>query len=287
MHITIHFLEKDAYWPRELQKHPSSAVKCLAVPRLYFSSYLWNQLQNIQNHSIYLLLGENDDNELMVYTWETTQLANRMGQHMKERDWIENILLFELRQNYGVSMLHYIESNLIKTIRDIGRRKDDNKNTGFTTVLEPQDIDAAEEIIDEIKVLLEVAGYDMMKPLVWKNKIQEIGIQGLGTAIEGIRELKISGGKATGLYDGKKITVLAWSIAKKEWWQATSPTTINSKKRTDILRNRLLLDWVLEEFWSDSLIFTKDYEFTTLTQAASIILWYHCSWPLVWWIRSE
>lgn len=285
MHITIHFLEKDPYWPKELQKHPSSSVKCVIVPRQYFSSYIGAQLQKVTNQSIYFLLWENDDNELMVYTGETTQLANRLSQHFNTRERVENFLLFELHQNYGVSMLHYIERNIIKSIREIWRWKDDNWNKGFWGKLESKDIDAAEEIIDEIKVLLEVAGYDMLKPLVWKNKSQDTEEPEI--TIEEIRELHISGGNAKGLYDGKKITVLAWSIAKKDRGTTNAAAGINSRKRAEILRNRLLLDWVLAEKDSETLVFTKDFEFTTLTQAAHLILWYHCSWPLVWWIRND
>jgi len=282
MHINIFFLKDSHYWPKEISKQPSNSLKWFLIPRNYFDWFLGEYLlHNIKNHSIYFLLWKNENNENLIYVWETTNPNNRINDHIKKREWIEEILIFEFNENPWKTILQNMEQRFIQLIRKNWKFEDDNKNWWFQTQITPREESSVKEIIIEISILAESLGFDFLKPPIWIIQKEVGGNEGDNIWIT---EYYIENPKAKWLYDWKKMTVIKSSLAKKDRTGVTNnQDTINSKNRTEKLRNQLIEKNILIEKW-DYLEFQEDYEFNSATAAAQIILCYHWSGKIMRWI---
>ena len=278
MHINIHFLQKDHYWPKKISQHPMNSLKWFFIPRNYFDRFLREYITaHVKKHCIYFLIWKDEESADLVYVWETTQIENRISTHIQKRERIESIIMIELNQNYWKSILQYIEWILIQKVRKYWRYKDDNSTKWFSVDLEEANQDSADEMIIEIEVLLDVLWYNFLKPPIWSTTKSDQSKE----KMIWIQEYKIDSPKAVWLYDGKRMTVTKWSQAKKaRTWISNNSDVIRTQQRVETLRNNLLEKWIIKIDW-DYCVFQHDYEFNSSSAAAHFIVCTHWSWPQI------
>lgn len=276
MHITIHLIEKDFYGPKKISLNPKSSLTLYNIP-IQYRDWLKNKSMN-ERDCIYILVGSDSVSDKLVYVWVSTQVSKRMNSHMSGRDRIEDVLIYKLNENYWESVLKFIESSLLAKIKRNIDWKLDNNNSWSSANIDDINGDLCDEILEEIEIISDASWYDFLKSPIWSSEYK--------WSNEWLVECTIDKGNqhARWIFDGKHLTVLAWSTAKKTWGKASNKDSINSKNRTAIIVEKLLENGVLIEMdWS--YVFQIDHEFSTATQAAHVILRTHCSWPLARWLR--
>jgi len=224
----------------------------------------------VNNIGVYLLFGYSNENpeELKIYIGEADNLYKRLAQHAKsdEKDfWNEAIAFSSKDDNLTKGHIKYLEYRLINIL---GK----NKNYDLINNLNPSkpklsemDEDEMEMFLDNMKILIPVLGY---KLFVSKNKSK---------AKKSFYKLKISGIKAKGDRTDNGFIVYKNSQIKDSIANSLS-------EGYKAIRKMLIEKNIIDE---DKKIFIEDYEFSSPSAAAAIIMGYPMNGRTAWKDENE
>lgn len=114
---------------------------------------------------VYVLFGTNDEDEPAAYIGEGDYVANRLDQHNLNKDfWKDVVIITSKDMNLTKAHVRYLESELIKLARSIGRFKLVNGNapTGGAALPEADESDM-KYFISQIQILMPVLGFDIFR----------------------------------------------------------------------------------------------------------------------------
>ncbi|MEK6667691.1 MAG: GIY-YIG nuclease family protein [Pseudomonadota bacterium] len=230
----------------------------------------------VRRQGVYFLIGQDDQSgQEAAYIGEAEVVVERIIQHVSQKEfWSECIAFTSKDENLTKSHIKYLESKLVAAASSADRYVVINSSAPQESALPRADKDAMDEFASNIRILLGVLGHRVLEPIsTTKQKIsptltapqpasQNVEPQNesaAGTSFF-MRTSKLS---ATALLTSNELVVLQNSQAAKEA-QASLPPGYSA------IRNKLISMGVLKEA-SDHLVFTRDYPFSSPSQAASII----------------
>lgn len=229
--------------------------KALAAPRTDFDDLLLRE--ELEGSGVYILTGTDAaTGKPMAYIGEAEILSDRLKTHKNLEFWITAVVFLSKDENLTKSHIRYLEGRLIEEARAANRFTLHNAQSSGARLPEADRADM-EEFLAKIHQLLPVLGSELLTP-VGGPQNTEIYAPSLHTEI---RDLVAHGRRTpTGfvVLSSSQAVAEPRPSAEKYW-----PTLL-------ALRQQLLADGSMVP--QDShLVFTKDVEFTSPSQAASII----------------
>jgi len=211
--------------------------------------------EDLATQGVYLLIGESEDGDGMIYIGESENLKDRVRSHNKTKDfWDTAICFFSKDGNLNKAHVKYLEELLIAESVEAGRMKIENGNQPSRTRL--SESDEAEVLIfaENIKLILSTVGYTFLKkPAEYESENKEVFF------------CKGPDAEAKGFYSSEGLVVLKGSVARKEIAES-------AKDRHLKMRPTLLAEGSLKDHSETSYIFTKDVVFTSPSNAAQNVL---------------
>lgn len=239
--------------------------QAIKIPRNLFADN--KGISELLRPGIYFLLGQNTDNpdDKMVYIGEANNLSERIIQHLRDSDkaFAETIICFSSKdENLTVSHTKYLELKIIRHISSSSEFRLTNKKDGNSINLPKMVQDEMDDYFDNMKVILPTLGYSVLHQSKVTSKKAEVFY------------LEVSGYKAIGVLTSNGIEVQKGSEMKKEETPSLSGSYSNLRKTIQEKR-------IVENKFG-KLVFIENYEFTSPSTAAAIILGYSVNGRVTW-----
>jgi len=240
--------------------------KAVCAPRGNFKKIDYSEM--VGSSCIYFLVGINEENDLPnIYVGESDTFGNRLSDHNYKKDWWRELVVFySLDKSLTKTSARYLEKICIDRLAKAGRCNLMNGNERNEANIPLEDKSGLEEFYSNITTILPLLGYDVFEQI-------DLGIG----KRKGLQLLCTSGyANARGIFltDGKMI-VLKGSTINKENTPSFDHHNYNN------LKDKLIEIGKLSE-QDDSYIFTDDYEFSSPSAAAAVILGRSASGPNEW-----
>ncbi len=230
------------------------------------------KFEQLNGPCVYFLIGESDESDLLnVYVGEADSFSQRVKDHLRKKDWWQNVVVFfGYNNNPSKTGIEYLESFIYSDLINAARCILENGNKPALPNISKHDIPGLHIFYENIKLIMPVMGFDIFAVDIKEDKINEsqhIFCEGKGSKSEAI------------LLDDGKVLVLKGSTAIKE--NAPSFEKHNYKKIKD---NLLKIDRLVEV--GDYLSFSEDYLFDSLSAAAAVILARSAQGPKEWKFKT-
>lgn len=229
--------------------------KALAAPRTEFDDLL--KRDELEGSGVYILTGTDPvTSKPMAYIGEAEVLADRLKTHKSLEFWIAAVVFLSKDENLTKSHIRYLEGRLIEEAKAVARFVLQNAQ-GSGARLPESDRHDMEEFLVKIRQLLPVLGSELLTP---------IGGPVATSAPADILQTELKGLLARGKRTPTGFVVFANSQAVSDprpSAQQHSPTLLS-------LRQQLLDDGSLVQ-QNGHLVFAKDIEFSSPSQAAAIV----------------
>ncbi|SHO48706.1 GIY-YIG nuclease family protein [Anaerocolumna xylanovorans] len=249
----------DGRWMCELSNWTGKAYK---IPRTYVKSSC--DRQELKNTGIYFLFGKDDESGIdQVYIGEAENIYSRLMQHLSEKDfWNECVVFISKDNNLNKAHVKYLENKIYTLAKEAGRYKLTNSNTPTLSSLSESDGAEMDEFIENAKLLLSAVGHKVLE--------NATGSLLNGKSISKFY-LESSGFKANGsptsdgfvIYKGSKI----------------SNTVASSLTKSVISKRQNLIDTGIID---SNLTFTQDFLFSSPSIAAAIVVGYSINGRIAW-----
>jgi len=240
--------------------------KATCAPRTSLKKMDYEELKS--SACVYFLVGQSEDGGLSnVYVGETDVFGSRVNDHDYKKDWWQEIIVFFSQDgSLTKTSAKYLECVCLKRLKDAGKCNIMNGNIPTQTTILQEDVSGLEEFFANTTIVLPLLGYDIFE----QKDIKDVKKAGLSLFCSG------KGAEAKGLLleDGK-LLVLKGSTAIMKNAPAFEQHNYRKLKDKLISIDRLKVQ-------DDYLIFTDDYEFSSPSAAAAIILARSASGPIEW-----
>lgn len=217
---------------------------------------------------VYFLFGFNDESpdERIVYIGESDNIYDRLVQHTKDENksfWSEAIAFTSKDDNLTKGHIKYLEYELIKQAKLNAKYTIHNKNDSAKTSLPEMAISDMDTFLDNIRIVLPTIGYDLLEqPLNIKEKGKKYF------------QLEMSGLKARGFLSNNGFVVTKGSLVSIEIKESLSTSYKNLKDN--------LIDKDILKKDGNYYTFQKDYEFSSSSTAAAVIVGYAINGRVSW-----
>lgn len=239
----------------------------LVVPRDTLEAALARE--DIATQGVYLLLGESENGEQMLYVGESENVRDRLRSHHRSKDFWDTALCFFSKDGIlNKAHVKFLEELLVAEANAAGRLQIENGNVPGKTRL--SESDEAEVLIfaEHIKIILSTIGYTFLKKPTEYEQEREIFV------------CKGPDANARGFYSSEGFVVLKDSLARTE-------IVSSAKERHLKRRPSLLADGALVEHDEHSLRFTRDVVFTSPSNAAQNVLARNANGWIEWVRESD
>ena len=134
------------------------AGKAYKIPRINIRNC--SDREDLVKTGVYLLFGKDEEDTDQVYIGEAESILKRLNQHLTERDfWNEAIIFISKDENLNKAHIKYLENRLYEIARTAKRYKTVNTNTPTQSSLSEADREEMEEFIENIKMLVSMLGH--------------------------------------------------------------------------------------------------------------------------------
>ncbi len=243
--------------------------QAIKIPRNLFPDSK-NYLE-INKPGIYFLIGQDEKNpdDKIVYVGEANNIAERLVYHIRDdsKSFFESIIAFSSKdENLTVSHTKYLELKLIDLLFKNAEYRVANKKEGNKVNLPKMVIDEMDTFLDNVKVILPTLGFDLIESsgiIRTKKEARELTLF-----------LDVSNWKAKGRLTSNGLLVEVGSYFNPKETPSLSGSYSNLRQT---LQEKKIIK--LKE---GKLIFVEEYEFSSSSQAAAIILGYSVNGRVAW-----
>jgi len=244
--------------------------KAYKIPRIQIKES-YDRIE-LKNPGIYLLFGKNEDGKNIVYIGEAESIIDRLKQHVSQKEfWNEVILFISKDENLNKAHIKYLESRLYEIATELDRYILENSSTPAKSSISESDVAEMEEFLENIKLLTNSLGHKVFEKLI-DSSVNRQNKKELFT-INAAR-----GAKGKGIPSANGFVVFKDSEIAKSTVASMQQSLIN-------IRQKLIDQNIIIEK-NTNLLFAKDYEFTSPSTAAAIIMGRNAN-GLVEWKLSD
>lgn len=129
--------------------------------------------EEAQRTGVYVLFGTDDEGEAAAYIGEGDNVVRRLENHNANKDFWEDVVIITSKDmNLTKAHVRYLESELIKLARSIGRFSllNGNDPTGGAALPEADQSDM-QYFIGQIRILMPVLGFDIFRGRSGQGKV--------------------------------------------------------------------------------------------------------------------
>ncbi len=230
----------------------------------------------IQTTGVYMLLNKSADlsEKGQLYIGEAENIFNRLTQHVKEKDfWNEAIVFISKDDNLNKAHIKYLENRLHDIATSANRYELINNQRPTQSSISESDKAEMEEFLANILTLVSTLGYNAFEQIrqadtnVQPNKEEDLFYI---TATRGANGI----GKTT-----------SEGFVVFEYSQVADPVTNSYPKTMQKLRDALISDGVIVKD-NDKMILKRDYLFSSSSSAAMIIMGRSANGLTEWKMKS-
>ena len=244
------------------------AGKAYKIPRINIRNC--SDREDLVKTGVYLLFGKDEEDTDQVYIGEAESILKRLNQHLTERDfWNEAIIFISKDENLNKAHIKYLENRLYEIAKSAKRYKTVNTITPTQSSLSESDREAMEEFIENIKMLVNTLGHKVFNE---KREIRPKHKQNI-FFIKATR-----GADAQGEPTSDGFVVFKGSKA--------SVSTVDSITKNFINLRQQLIDKEIIKFNGDIMEFPEDYIFSSPSSAATIVLGRNANGLTEWKLSS-
>lgn len=249
----------------EIVNWTGQAISC---PRQHVKNL--NNWPESKKPGCYFLYGIDDETgEPAVYIGEAENVYDRLLNHLANKDFWNEVVFFTSKdENLTKSHVKFLEAELVISAKRAERQVLLNGNMPNVPSLPRSEQASMEEYFLNLKTLLGALGHRTLEPLVNIAAKQSITEKEINSSPmdEVALFLKIKGLKAQAVLKDEGLVVLKGSCATKLFKESLS----NGYKK---LREKLIESNVMIDNGTNY-IFTKEYLFTSPSQAAAVLVGY-------------
>ena len=251
--------QADGRWATELSNWTGKAYK---IPRTYVNQC--TDRDDLSNIGVYFLFGRNDEtDEEQVYIGEAENIFNRLKQHLSEKDfWTECIVFISKDNNLNKAHIKYLENHLYILAKESKRYEVVNSNVPTEASISEMDRAEMDEFIDNMRLILGVLGHKILESSI-KRKSDEKEILYILQDRSGI--------KASGKPISEGFAVLKGSKVADDVATSLSKSVIDKRQ---VLFDKGIVD--------ENFTFTQDWAFTSPSLAAAIVVGYSINGRNAW-----
>ena len=239
--------------------------KAVAGPRSEFEGVI--SREEAEGSGIYFLTGSDPESgKPSIYVGEAECIRDRLKSHLQKDFWNQVSFFVSKDENLTKAHIRYLEGKLIEQARKVSRALVVNNQSSGARLPESDRADL-ETFLEKVNQLLPVLGIELLVPTVPKP--------GAKLEVE-LLTCEIKGVKARGHLSPNGFVILSGS-------QAVLNERPSTQKYPWALNMRLKLK---EEgclaIAADSLVFTRDVEFTSPSAAAAVVHGGHANGLMAW-----
>lgn len=251
--------QADGRWISELSNWTGKAYK---IPRTYINQC--SDRDDLSNTGVYFLIGRDDETDAdQVYIGEAENIMNRLKQHLSEKDfWTECIVFISKDNNLNKAHIKYLENHLYILAKESKRYEVINNNVPTEASISEMDRAEMDEFIDNMRLILGVLGHKILEPSVNSKNDKNIPLFTLQDR---------TGIKASGRPVSEGFAVLKGSKIAENVASSLSKSVVNKRQ---LLFDKGIVD--------GNLTFTQDWTFTSPSLAAAIVVGYSINGRSAW-----
>ena len=239
--------------------------KAVAGPRSEFEGVI--SREEAEGSGIYFLTGSDPESgKPSIYVGEAECIRDRLKSHLQKDFWNQASFFVSKDENLTKAHIRYLEGKLIEQARKVSRALVVNNQSSGARLPESDRADL-ETCLEKVNQLLPVLGIELLVPTVAKPEAK-LEVELLTCEIKGV--------KARGHLSPNGFVILSGS-------QAVLNERPSTQKYPWALNMRLKLK---EEgclaIAADSLVFTRDVEFTSPSAAAAVVHGGHANGLIAW-----
>lgn len=232
-----------------------------------------SQWEEVKKPGVYFLFErQSSDTESKVYIGESENVFNRLGDHYKNKDFWNELVVFSSKdENLTKSHIKYLESRLVQIAVDAKRYIVENSNSPTQSTLPRADRDAMEEFVHNMKIILGTLGHKVLEPI----KLNEVPVLTNNNTLVGVSlTFVIKNLKAIGQITDDGFLLLEGSDISREV-APSIPSNIRS------LREKLISDSSIIDNGAN-LKANKNLLFSSSSAAAALVAGTSRSGPQSW-----
>lgn len=239
--------------------------KAVAGPRSEFEGVM--SREEAEGSGIYFLTGSDPESgKPSIYIGEAECIRDRLKSHLQKDFWNQVAFFVSKDENLTKAHIRYLEGKLIEQARVAARAMVVNNQSSGARLPESDRADL-ETFLEKVNQLLPVLGIELLVPTAAKPEA-ELEVELLSCEIKGI--------KARGHLSPNGFVILSGSQA-----------VLNERPSTQKYPWALNMRLKLKEEGSlamapDSLVFTRDVEFTSPSAAAAVVHGGHANGLTAW-----
>jgi hypothetical protein len=230
----------------------------------------------IQTTGVYMLLSKNADlsEKGQLYIGEAENTFNRLTQHVKEKDfWNEAIVFISKDDNLNKAHIKYLENRLHEIASSANRYELVNNQKPTQSSISESDRAEMEEFLANILTLISTLGYNAFEQIRQTDTKEESDTENDLFYISAVR-----GANGVGKTTNEGFVVFENS-------QVADSVTNSYPKTMQKLRDTLISDGVIVKD-KDKMIIKQDYLFSSSSSAAMIIMGRSANGLIEWKMKS-
>lgn len=245
--------------------------QAVKIPRNLFVEA--RDYEEIQRPGIYFLIGLNEDNpdDKLVYVGEANNISERLLYHFRDdsKSFFEVIIAFSSKdENLTVSHTKYLEGQVIAQLSKNPEFRLKNRKEGNQINLPRMVRDEMDTFFDNVKIILPTLGYNLL------DQLDEFAINQNEGSKDRNLFLTIGNIKAKAVLTSNGILVEEGSELNETETNSLSGNYSNLRKT--------LHDKGIVKKTGSMIRFLEDFEFSSPSQAAAIILGYSINGRTAW-----
>ena len=235
--------------------------KAIKIPRIEVAKC---DRDDFKQAGVYFLFYQKEGEKDAVYIGEAENIKERLIQHIRDNrsekeQSVWNTAIAFVGRDLNKALIRYLEHQFVEIARQCNRYKVLTKNTYKNTIVKESQIEAMKEFIDNVRILINVLGYNVLEPFLHSDSVDDA-----------LLYIKTENVDAKG-----KVT--------REGFVVLKGTTINGTSSKSLGESMVRLrEKYISEGKIENMTTTEDILFSSSSAAANFILGYNESGPKVW-----
>ena len=250
----------------------------LLTPRTRIAAAL--KRHHAQHTGVYLLLGDGEAGEPMLYVGESENMAERIRSHDSRKDWWTQAVLITTAAN-SLHKAHgrYLEARLVEIARSVGRIALDNANQPGGASLPEAAKNSMEVFLDTLMMVLPAMRIDCFLEQSRPPRARPVSNDPEVPVFELV--IHRHGIAATAVVEDGEMVVQSGSRGRDRWRGRNSAHSSYASLHAELLRSGVLrLD-------GENAVFTRNYAFASPSAAGAAVTGRPTNGTVEWKLRTS